>query len=62
MCEYCHYTNQEDSFEGCEGVYYDKLKNKYYFVIEHFRNERNKAEVHFCPMCGVKLNKGKNND
>lgn len=54
-CEYCNEYNEEDSFQGCEGVYYNKREDAYYFVIEHFRNERNKVKINYCPMCGRKL-------
>lgn len=51
----CEFDDTEDSFAGSEGVYHEKKDNKWYFVIEHFRNERDKAEINYCPYCGKKL-------
>lgn len=58
MCDYCKEENievSESAFQGSDGIMYDKMKEQYYLVIEHFRNERNKVEVKFCPQCGRNL-------
>lgn len=56
MCEYCDaIENDFNAFEGCEGIVLDNKTGKYYIVIEHFRNEINKAAINNCPWCGRKL-------
>jgi len=58
MCEYCNEQNieiSENAFQGSDGILFNKREEKYYLVIEHFRGERNKVEIKFCPMCGRKL-------
>lgn len=55
FCEYCDEKNKENDFEGSDGVYYDSKKEKHFLVIHHFRNERNRVEVEYCPQCGRKF-------
>lgn len=58
MCIYCdkdYIENKTDVFSGGEGIYYDKQKDRYYIVIEHFRNEVNMTEIQYCFWCGRKL-------
>jgi hypothetical protein len=56
MCEYCENNIvDENSFVGGDGVYHDKKTNEYYLIAEHFRNERIKIQIFYCPQCGREL-------
>lgn len=57
MCDYCcdADTSKYTDFAGSEGIYYEIYDGEYYLVIEHYRNERNKVIIKYCPWCGRKL-------
>lgn len=58
MCDYCKEENieiSERAFQGSDGIMYNKMDEKYYLVIEHFKGEINKVQIKCCPECGRKL-------
>jgi hypothetical protein len=55
MCDYCHEENSLENLSGLDGVLFDKEEGKHFLYIEHFRNEKYKIEVNYCPECGRKL-------
>lgn len=55
LCEYCNVENKEENLRGLDGIVYDGEENKYCLYIEHFRNEKYRIEVKYCPECGREL-------
>ncbi|WP_405169406.1 hypothetical protein [Paenibacillus sp. FSL H3-0286] len=57
MYEYCSEENKESDLCGSDGVVYDTENNNYYLFAEHFKDEKVRIDVKYCPECGTCLTK-----